>query len=248
LKVFSELEREENYVTVAVHKTSTAEEVVHFAAAKLAPHQHGDPNYALFLKVKNTESLLRERKLAGFECILDILGPDPDAVELVLREQSQGTLGFEDDSSLVEVAHIGAAIREGVLKVRGKVAWKDRYCLLDNQCIYFSKSQKALQNEFTRIKLDTSKVRLGDEMKNGKYSFELVTPHKTYVLKGNNSEDRAKWVQSISKQSTAFLEKKAFTSLNEEIRSAERKLADADCRMVIGQEDPSRLLAKAEFV
>ena len=241
LRVMSD--QEENYVTVPVKESSTAEEVLGLAAGKF--HFQGEST--LFLRIKNTDSLLRERRLQGFETILSVLGPDPEQVELVLRSQSP-TANFGDDSSLVEVAHIGSAIREGVLKVRSKAAWKDRYCLLDSQCIYFAKSQKALHKEFTRIKLDTSKVRSGDEAKNGKNSFELVTPHKVYVLRANNTEDRTKWLQSISKQSSAYMEKKAFSMLNDEIRNFERRNAEADCRLVTCQDDVRQMLRVSEFV
>lgn len=217
---------EDNYVTVPVRVTTTAEEVLKQAATKL--QLHGD--YALFLRAKNCEAPFRERKLAGFEPVIGLLGADSETVEVILQEQTP-LLPFEDPS-LVEVAHIGNAIREGTLKVRGKAAWKDKYCLLDSQCIYFAKSQKALLREFTRIKLDSSKVRAGDEVKNGKNSFELATPHKTYVLRGNNAEDRAKWMQSISKQTSAYLEKKAFSSLNDEVRQAELSHAESDARIL----------------
>lgn len=217
---------EDSYVTVPVRSSSTAEEVLKQAAAKL--QLQGD--CTLFLRVKACEGPLKERRLAGFEVILSVLGPDPEAVEVLLRPQVPA-VPFEDPS-LVEVAHIGNAIREGTLKVHGKAAWKDKYCLLDAQCIYFAKSQKALVREFTRIKLDSSKVRAGDELRNGKNSFELVTPHKTYVLRGNNTEDRAKWMQSISKQASVYLEKKAFSSLNDDVREAEVRRADTEARIL----------------
>lgn len=213
---------EDSYVTISVRSSSTVDEVLKQAATKL--QLQGD--CTLFLRVKACEGPLRERRLAGFEPILSVLGPDSEAVEVVIRPQAP-VMSFEDPS-LVEVAHIGNAIREGTLKVRGKAAWKDKYCLLDAQCIYFAKSQKALLREFTRIKLDSSKVRGGDEVRNGKNSFELVTPHKIYLLRGNNAEDRAKWMQSISKQTSAYLEKKAFSSLNDDVREAEMRRAESE--------------------
>jgi len=55
----------------------------------------------------------------------------------------------------------------------------------------------------------------------GKNSFELVTPHKTYILRGNNQEDKRKWMQIISKQCSIVAENKIFEELNERIRKYE---------------------------
>jgi len=111
-------------------------------------------------------------------------------------------------------------IREGGLKIKGSDEFKDRYFVLDRNCIYFG-HRKTVNKLFTRINLESISVRESDERLNGKYCFDLVTPHKVYILKANNTEDKKKWMQVISRQSNIVAENKIFEDLNERIRKHE---------------------------
>lgn len=105
--------------------------------------------------------------------------------------------------------------------------------MLDRKCIYYGNNKKTIYQAFTRINLESVYIKEAREREHGKNCFELVTPHKTYILRGNNSEDKRKWMQVISKQCSIVAENKIFEDLNERIRKYERIRASEDEQLVM---------------
>jgi hypothetical protein len=142
-----------------------------------------------------------------------------------------GVSSYEEPLLEDPVAMLGlniVPIREGILKKKCKSKFKDRYFKLNSNYIYYGHNQKSINREFARIRLDTARVQPANEKQHGKYSFELVTPHKVYILKGNNNEDRQKWMYSMSTQIQILSENRILENLNEKIRYLENRKADAD--------------------
>lgn len=75
-----------------------------------------------------------------------------------------------------------------------------------------------------------------------------MTPHKVYVLKGNNTENKQKWMQSISKQCGITSENKAFEELNDKIRKAEQQRAIRDEKLVLDCQNLESLVTYPEGV
>jgi len=74
LKVYAEDSREENYSTAEIHVNTTAEELLSTVSPKLLGLSANQlQEYALFLIILNSESNLKERMLAPFECPLQII-------------------------------------------------------------------------------------------------------------------------------------------------------------------------------
>lgn len=123
-------------------------------------------------------------------------------------------------------------IREGSLKKSSKNNWVDRYFILDAKCIYYGKDKKTIAKAFTRIDLETVSVQ--DASDKGKYCFQLiVAQHNKYILKGNNTQNKEKWMQSISNQCSIVRENREFENINRKIRNEENKRAASDEKLVL---------------
>ena len=154
----------------------------------------------------------------------------------------------EENFGMMEEIKPEFIIREGGLKKKSSKKWQERYFVLDSRCIYYGKNKKSLTRAFSRIDLESVSVRSCEDSLYGKYCFELVTPHKVYVLKGNNSENKQKWMQSISKQCAIIAENKAFENLNEKIRRAELQRANRDEKVLISMKKFENLIEVREGV
>lgn len=123
-------------------------------------------------------------------------------------------------------------IREGSLKKFSKGNWVDRYFILDAKCIYYGKDKKTIAKAFTRIDLETVSVQDGSDK--GKYCFQLIiAQHNKYILKGNNTQNKEKWMQSISNQCSIVRENREFENINRKIRNEENKRAASDEKLVL---------------
>lgn len=80
----------------------------------------------------------------------------------------------------------------------------------------------------------------------GKFTFELITPLKIFILKAESSEEKGKWMKAIGDQVTAIVDKKAFRRVNEEIRSAEEERAEKDTEMIEKCADFENLMSLKE--
>lgn len=106
----------------------------------------------------------------------------------------------------------------------------DRYFVLDSKCIFYGKNKRTLSVAFSRIDLTSVSVIDADESVYGSSCFQLITPHKVYILKGNNRQNKTKWMQAIKKQSLISNENRRFDQFDEEIKKNEisRAMRDKD--------------------
>lgn len=139
-------------------------------------------------------------------------------------------------------------IREGVLKKLSRSGqWTDRYFILDAKCIYYGKDKKSIAKAFTRIDLETVTVQEAREQ--AKYCFQLIiAQHNKYTLKGNNTQNKEKWMQSISNQCSIVRENREFETINQNIRKEEKKRSINDEKLVTDCHDFEKLIKIDEGV
>lgn len=66
----------------------------------------------------------------------------------------------------------------------------------------------------------------------GKFTFELITPVRIFILKADSNEEKGKWMRAINDQIALLADAKALKLLNEAIRTAEEGRADRDIRLI----------------
>lgn len=138
-------------------------------------------------------------------------------------------------------------IREGVLKKFSNNKWSDRYFILDAKCIFYGKDKKNIAKAFTRIDLET--VSIQDAPENGKYCFQLtIAQHNKYILKGNNTQNKEKWMQSISNQCSIVRENREFETINQNIRKEEKKRSNNDEKLVTDCHEFEKLIQLDEGI
>jgi len=110
-------------------------------------------------------------------------------------------------------------------KQGGKIkTWKERWCVLKNNNIYYSKSQDR-EGEKGHISLDglnTDSVKTWSKKKS---SFEIKTPTRVFYLVADTDAERDDWIRAI------------HSSLNTHSSGSQKKvgLADFDLLTVIGK-------------
>lgn len=244
---------------VLVHENSTAQEVLRqIANNKHLINENELNEYALFIKLENNEQAgfrdparetrefkevkeLKERMLSSHECPLKIKKKVlTDTKFRFVAKKCFVTIAPIEDNVLGEKNLADDMIREGTLKKLSKSGWVDRYFILDSKCIYYGKDKKQIAKAFTRIDLET--VSIQEASDKGKYCFQLIiAQHNKYVLKGNNTQNKEKWMQSISNQCSIVRENREFENINRKIRNEENKRAQSDERLVIDCQNLEKL-------
>jgi hypothetical protein len=227
---------EDSAVNVMVNDNSTAQEVLRqIAGNNFGIHETELNEYALFVKLEQSEShVLKERMLSSHECPLKIKKRVLlDTRFKFVAKKCFVTLAPIEDNVLGDKNFSEDMIREGTLKKQtSKGNLVDRYFILDTKCIYYGKDKKSITKAFTRIDLET--VSIQDASNKGKYCFQLIiAQHNKYILQGNNTQNKEKWMQSISNQCSIVRENREFENINKKIRSEENKRAQSDERLVI---------------
>ena len=242
-------------IAVQVDENTTAQEVLRGITSKNQIIKDTELHeYALFIKLENAEnSPLKERMLSSHECPLKIKVSCNQKRALldtrfkfVAKKCSSSPVPMEDNV-LADKNPSEEMIREGVLKKYSNNKWSDRYFILDAKCIFYGKDKKNISKAFTRIDLET--VSIQDAPENGKYCFQLtIAQHNKYILKGNNTQNKEKWMQSISNQCSIVRENREFDTINQNIRKEEKKRSSNDEKLVTDCHDFEKLIQIEEGI
>ena len=161
------------------------------------------------------------------------------------KNTAVGVPTFEEDM-LMEAVIGGSSIREGGLKKKSTDSWVDRYFVLDSKCMFYGKDRRSLSLAFSRIDLALVNVQDADESVFGRHAFQLITPHKVYVLKGNNQQNKQKWMQAIKKQCLISNENRRFDQYDDEIKKREMVRTMHDSELILSSFQFTHLTSFAE--
>jgi hypothetical protein len=211
------------YKTFPVTEETTAAELLSRASRNLE-----DSDHRLFLVTGEDN---QDRMLQDFERPLLLLRASRVPIRILLKKPVRQQTHVDENLAVKSVLQGARVLREGPVKKLGKGAFADRYFLLDEKHLYYARTAKLIQQEFTLIRLDTAATRPSEEF--GKYSFELQTPHRTYVLKCNNSEDKQKWLTAVQRQCFIVRENQLFDSLAKKIIQEERRRSEVELAQLI---------------
>jgi PH domain/Ras association (RalGDS/AF-6) domain len=225
---------EENSIVISLDDNTTAQEVLRTITSKNQLIRETELHeYALFVKVEIVDATpLRERMLSSNECPLKIKKRVIlDTRFKFVAKKCLSVPAPMEDNVLSDKNPSEEMIREGVLKKYSKGKWSDRYFILDAKCIFYGKDKKSIGKTFARIDLET--VSIQDAPENGKYCFQLtIAQHNKYILKGNNTQNKEKWMQSISNQCSIVRENREFETINQNIRKEEKKRSTNDEKLI----------------
>lgn len=223
LRVYLRADDDSAYKTFQVTEETTAADLLGKA---LRYFDSGEDLRLFMLTVDRTERLLQD-----FERPLAISRSSNVAFRLIIERPMKKAVHVDENLAVRSVLQGARVLREGPMKKLGKGVFSDRYFLLDEKHLYFAKTAKLVHQEFTLIRLDTASTRPSEEY--GKYSFELQTPHRTYVLKCNNSEDKQKWLTAVQRQCFIVRENQVFEALAKKIVQEERRRGEVELAQLI---------------
>jgi hypothetical protein len=224
LRLYYGLSVDSSYKTFPVTEETTAAELLSRANRNLE-----DSDLRLFLVTLEDN---HDRMLQDFERPLLILQRTSRApFRILLKKPVRKQTHVDENLAVKSVLQGARVLREGPMKKLGKGTFADRYFLLDEKHFYYARTAKLVHQEFTLIRLDTAVTRPSEEF--GKYSFELQTPHRTYVLKCNNSEDRQKWFTAVQRQCFIVKENQLFDNLAKKIIQEERRRSEVELAQLI---------------
>lgn len=186
----------------------------------------------------------KERKFAAFELPAAILVSftqkgAPVGLEMRFCVKNLASLQSSPQTAPVQPSSpvFSAPVKEGPLKLRGKRRFKERYFVLAQTHVLYAHSQKSLSQLSAVISLEDLSVSVFppqpvNEATFGKFTFELITPVRIFILKSESTEEKNKWMRAINSQITALTDSKAFKRLNEAVRTAEEQRAQRDVRLI----------------
>jgi len=256
MKIYLDFERN-NYKTIPVSENTTAEEVCNIMQAKIHSRKmdgRGNPkrcNYFICLAIKGTTGQVY-RRLGKHERPSKIMNDSPNKAMLafILSSEDQDDSDSDSDSEnqAGDFAKDGSirnlmgtdfdssdCERKGVLLKRGAInkAFKERQFILQKgHLVYYREDKSSKSKNLNYIFLAHASVRRADESRHGRFSFEIQTPARIYILQAKSEFDMGGWMQAISNQSSLSTENKMITDYNHKIITFERKISQYDEEIV----------------
>jgi hypothetical protein len=221
LRVYAGRSLDAEYKTLLVSELTDVRQVLEKVAPWYLDADLATEHIALILV--NSEQ--QERLLQDFENPLQLMNRAQRSVRFIVtridRHKSVVTERWAVQASLKDAL----VVREGYLMKLCKGRLVQRYFKLDTLRLYYSHSSRTISQAFTIIRLETASAVL---VLSNKQTFKIETPLKSYTLKCNSSEDRLKWMQCITKQSSIIKENRLFSELDRKIVAEEHKKAQSD--------------------